>query len=454
MSDQSPDTHWLLLTAAQLDFWEEFRLHPDTPVSTVAHAVELRGSCDTEALAGAITRTIAESDVMALQLACDPGKAPRQRIVPARAPALRRIDLRGRAGGRDHAFALMQADMQARLDLLVQPIFAQWLIQLAEDHHIWLNRGHHIAVDGYGMGLIERRCAAHYAALLSGDDAGPRLGAFGDYLNEETDYRAGPRHAADGRHWAQVLASAPPPQVLRKGSENYPTEALFAEYDLSPLRGALIARATALGMGWPDLLTALCAIWVALRLRGGATTCRTDPQGRIAATVWLPYMSRMGSVSITVPALVVNILPLAVDLRPDQPLGAVLARLAADLRRLRRHGRYRIEQIAQDHGLTPGQRFFFSPLINVLPFDEAGFAGCDMTRHVLSNGPGDGFNITIRGDGQARGLTLLTEADPALTPGADFARLADGLPRFLRAALAGNGAADDRLSQALQDLPG
>ena len=42
MSDQSPDTHWLPLTLAQLDFWEEFRLHPDTPVSTVAHAIESR----------------------------------------------------------------------------------------------------------------------------------------------------------------------------------------------------------------------------------------------------------------------------------------------------------------------------------------------------------------------------------------------------------------------------
>ncbi|WP_374427196.1 condensation domain-containing protein [Paracoccus sp. (in: a-proteobacteria)] len=449
MSDQSPDTHWLPLTLAQLDFWEEFRLHPDTPVSTVAHAIELRGPCDTGALAGAIAETIAETDVMALGLAVDPDGQPRQRIDPARAPALRRIDLCGRTDGRDHAFALMQADMEARLDLLTQPIFAQWLIRLAEDHHIWLNRGHHIAVDGYGMGLIERRCAAHYAARLTGGDAGPRLGAFGDYLNEETDYRAGPRHAADGGHWAQILAHAPPPRILRKGSENYPTEALFAEHDLSPLRAALMARATALGMGWPDLLTVLCAIWVALRVTGPAAARRTDPQGRIAATLWLPYMSRMGSVSITVPALVVNILPLGVDLSPDEGLGAVLSRLSTALRKLRRHGRYRIEQIAQDYGVPSGGRFFFSPLINVLPFDAAHFPGCEMTRHVLSNGPGDGFNITIRGDGEAEGLELLTEADPALTPAAGFAALADSLPEFLRAALAADAA-----TRPVKALPG
>ncbi len=448
MSDQRPDADWLALTLAQLDFYEEFRLHPDTPVSTVAHAIELRGPCDGAALGRAIAATIAETDVMALRFGLDGAGRPRQRLDPGRVPVLRRIDLahldpdRARA----RAFELMQADMQAGLDLLTQPIFAQWLIRLSPVHHIWFSRGHHIALDGYGMGLIERRCAAHYAAFSgaagqgAGQGAGPRagrrLGAFGDYLNEETDYRASPRHAADGQHWAQVLAKAPPPQVLRKGSEDYPTEPLFAEHDLAPLRDALIARAGALGMGWPDLLTALCAIWTARRVGGGSAARRTGTEGDLTATVWLPYMSRMGSVSASVPALVVNILPLVVRLAPQAPLADTLTRLAADLRKLRRHGRYRIEQIAQDRGIEPGSRFFFSPLINVLPFDEARFEGCETLRHVLSNGPGDGFNITIRGDAQAQGLALLIEADPALTPGAEFGRLAAELPAFLATALA------------------
>ena len=150
-----------------------------------------------------------------------------------------------------------------------------------------------------------------------------------------------------------------------------------------------------------------------------------------------------------VPALVVNILPLDVTLHPGEPLGEALARLGGRLRQLRRHGRYRIEQIAEDYGMEPRSRFFFSPLINVLPFDEARFAGCETTRHVLSNGPGDGFNITIRGDGEACGLELLVEADPTLTPPEDFAALARGLPLFLAAAMA-----PENLSRPLSDLPG
>ncbi|WP_199258701.1 condensation domain-containing protein [Paracoccus binzhouensis] len=425
---------WMPLTLAQLDFWEEFRFHPGEAVSTVAHAVELRGVADPPALVRAIEGAIAETDIMALRFGLGADGQPVQRIEPERRPMLRQIDLSQCPDARDHAFALMQADVDAALDLLEQPIAAQWLIRLAEGHYLWFNRGHHIASDGYAMGLIEQRCARLYAAALDGSDPGPALRPFAAYLNEELDYRASPRHAADGRHWAEVLAAEPRPKVLRKGSENYPAEALTAEHDLSGLRRALLRQAQAVGMGWPDLLTVLCSAWTALHLQDGSAERRQDG-GRVSMPVWLPYMSRMGSVAVSVPALVVNILPLDVTLDESEPLAETLARLGARLRKLRRHGRYRIEQIAEDYGMEPRSRFFFSPLINVLPFDEARFAGCDTTRHVLSNGPGDGFNLTIRGDGEARGLELLIEADPTLTPPGDFARLAGALPRFLAAAL-------------------
>ena len=448
MTQYQPDADWMPLTLAQLDFWEEFCLHPDTAVSTVAHVIELRGVTHPGALRRAIETTAAETDITALHFSLGADGQPRQRVDRHHRPPLRRIVLDRQEDGRARAFAMMQADVDAPLDLLTRPIAAQWLIRLGEGHYLWFNRGHHIALDGYGMALVERRCAALYGALTQGTDPGPPLRPLADYLNEETDYRASPRHAADGRHWAGVLAEAPAPQVLQKGSENYPTTALEAGHDLSALRGPLLERASALGIGWPDLLTALCAVWAALRIRDGSARCEQDGDGRIRTPVWLPYMSRMGSVSVSVPALVVNILPLLVDLHPDEPLETVLTRLGSSLRMLRRHGRYRIEQIAQDHGLGAQSRFFFSPLINVLPFDEAYFPGCEATREVLSNGPGDGFNITIRSDGQAEGLELLIEADPALTPAGAFEGLAAGLPRFLAQALLGD------MSRPLRELPG
>lgn len=423
------------LTLAQLDFWEEFRLHPGEAVSTVAHALELCGPVDGDALARAIRTLLAEADVLSLRLSVGPDGAPRQTVDPARRPVLRRIDLADEPDPMGRAMAMMRQDLTAPLDLLDQPISAQWLLRLGADRWVWYNRGHHIALDGYAMGLIEARAARLYAAALGLADAGAPLAPLAAYLQEEAQYRASPRHQADGRHWQGMLAALPAPRVLAKGSEDYAEAPLAQETDLSPLRGPLLATAEAAGIGWPDLLTVLCGAWCALALEDGSAARRRDGAGRVSVPVWLPYLSRMGSVAIRVPALVVNILPFDVTLAPSEPLGPALVRLAGQLRRLRRHGRYRIEQIGADHGLGAQQRFFFSPLINVLPFEQARFAGCDTRRHVLSNGPGDGFNITLRADPEARGLHLDIEADPALTPAAAFARHARGLPAFLARAL-------------------
>ncbi len=424
------------LTLAQLDFWEEFQAHPDEAVSTVAHALEFTGTVDQAALSHAISRTIAETDVLALRFVLDADGMPRQVTDPSRRPQLRHLDLSDQPDPRAQAMALMQADVDAPLDLLSQPLAAQWLIRLGPGHTIWYHRGHHIVLDGYAMGLIETRCAQLYADRTAGEP----LARFDAYLAEESAYRAGARHTADGQHWTEVLSAPPAPKVLRKGSENYPAEAMVHEESLADLREALLARAADTGIGWPDLLTVLCSAWAVLTLRDGSAARVRDGEGRVTMPIWLPYMSRMGSVAIRIPALVVNILPFDASVSASESVAQTVTRLAGRLRKLRRHGRYRIEQIGTDFGLGSHQRFFFSPLINVLPFDPARFAGCDTRRHVLSNGPGDGFNITIRGDAEARGLDLCIEADPHLTPRADFARHAVSLPVFLRAALRPNAA--------------
>ena len=64
MREERPE--WHPLTAGQMDFWEEFVVHPDQPVSTVAHCLKLQGPLDEEALIAALTQTVAEADTLAL----------------------------------------------------------------------------------------------------------------------------------------------------------------------------------------------------------------------------------------------------------------------------------------------------------------------------------------------------------------------------------------------------
>ena len=139
-SQNTARTTWAL-TLAQLDFWEEFCFHPDQPISTVAHGIEIIGPADPDALAKAIAQTAREADVLALRFIRTPhdekNAAPMQSVDPARRPALHEMDLRDRADPEAIARAVMQADINAPLDLARDPLSAQWLLRLGEARWIW-----------------------------------------------------------------------------------------------------------------------------------------------------------------------------------------------------------------------------------------------------------------------------------------------------------------------------
>lgn len=182
------------------------------------------------------------------------------------------------------------------------------------------------------------------------------------------------------------------------------------------------------GIGWPDLLVMLSGAYL---LQDSMATGETG-----SLPVWLPFMSRWGSVAAHIPSLAVNILPLHLTAVSGEPLGDFLKRVVRVLRQQRRHGRYRIEQIAADRGLAQGTRFLFSPLINVLPFDPPTFEGCRVTRQILASGPGDGFDLTYRGCSDGSSLLLSLDADPAAVAPEAFDRHRRELPAFLSRAVA------------------
>ncbi len=430
MQDERPG--WHPLTLGQMDFWEEFVFHPDQPVSTVAHCLELRGPLDEPALIAALDQAAAEADTLALTFDETPDGGVRQRIDRDRIPRLIRHDLRDVPDPGAAARRIMRADIDAVLDLRRQPLSAQMLLRIAPDRWIWYFRGHHMILDGFGMSLIEGRVARLYAAAVGAGDPGMPFGRLADFLAEDAAYQVGAACARDRAYWLDQLAPCRADlPVLRKGTEDYGTAPMRAAFTPGAAFEADLAAAAAhLRLSWADALTLISAAWLALH-----DPDRADPAAPLP--VWLPYMSRMGSVSANIPAMVVNILPLIVTPQPDESLVGLLTRLAGDLRRHRRHGRYRIEAMARDCGLGAGRRFHFTPLINVMPFAPPQFPGLDATRHVLAAGPGDGFNISFLADGLGRNIAATIEADPATQARDSFPARAAGFEIWLRDALRG-----------------
>lgn len=421
---------WLPLTLAQLDFWEEFTLNPGRPLSTVAHCLDFHGDVDEDALYRAISRTAREADILSVRFHIPPGAAvPVQQCDPDRAPMPKVLDLSAHDDPLGAAQSLMRADVDAYLDLLDGPIVEQWLIRVGPDRHLWYIRGHHIILDGYAMILLEQRCARLYTHFLGHGDAGPPFHPFASFLAEEADYCASPRFTADRLYWSNCLEQDRLPS-LRKDQEGYGGGGLHHETALPAAMSQRLHRlASETGIGWPGLLVLL----------SGAYLYHSLPAGRSGDSpllpLWLPLMSRWGSVGAYMPAMVVNILPLWIEVRQSETLGGFLRRQAGTLRDQRTHGRYRIEQISADQGLDKGSRYFFSPLVNILPFDPPQFEGCRVARDVLSSGYGDGFNITYRGRSNAAELVVDIDADSLMTGPEEFARHQHDLPAFLARAL-------------------
>ena len=146
-------------------------------------------------------------------------------------------------------------------------------------------------------------------------------------------------------------------------------------------------------------------------------------------------MNRRGHAATNTPSLAVNILPVFITFDPMENPVDFLKRTSIALHDMRAHSRYRIETLAADQGIGKGMRYFFSPLINILPFDPPVFIGCETVRQVMASGPGDGFNITWRGRTDCSELHLDIDAEPSmfpeLDPQATLNSLTDWISHFL-----------------------
>lgn len=443
MSETVLATEWLPLTPAQLDFWEEFTLHPEQPFSTVAHVTELRGAVDEVALSRAITLTMMETQAFALRFGADAeAHPPRQRYDPQWVPELHRIDLQAQPDPYQAAMRLMQADVEQPMDLCRQPVAAVWLLKLGPSRFIWYLRAHHIVIDGFGMALVEHRCATLYAHFLGNGAAGQALGTFSAFQHHELAYADSERCSKDRHFWQRYL---PPSQTLptvRKGGREYGVKCLSTSTALpEEISQRLRELSERSGIGWPDLLLALSAAWLFFTLPP-----LPHDKGDMR-TLWMPVMNRRSSQATNTPALAVNTLPFLVSLRAEETLGHFLSEMAQTLRELRSHAAYRLRQIAADRGVTPASRLFISPFINVQPFDPAGFSGCTSTRRVLAGGSGDGANLTFRGRTDAGDLYLDIDVYVQQFPTAGVADYGNALQEFLLRALR-----EDSLETAVGEL--
>ncbi|WP_190126758.1 non-ribosomal peptide synthetase, partial [Streptomyces inusitatus] len=395
----------LPLTGAQTGVWYGQRLDPSSPVYNVGQYVEIEGPLDVELFARALRQTVSEADALTVRFEEDENGEPVQLTggPTGDGPALKVTDHSAAEDPHACAVEAMRADMDRPADPAAEPLFAFALHTVGPDRTLWYQRAHHIALDAYSFSLLSRRTAEIYTALTRGEEPTPRaFGALASVVEEELAYRDSERCARDRAYWLDRLADRPEPEPL--GGASFAASPTFLREGATlsaETTAGIFAIARAARASWADAVTAAFAAFL------------NRSTGSRDILLSLPAMARLGSAALNVPAMVVNVLPLRIAVHPGAPLAKLTAEVAAHVRDLRRHQRYRAEDIRRDLGLVGREQGLLGPMINVKAFDNAlDFAGSPGTVHNVAAGPVDDLTLGLYHDAESGRIRFEFDGNP------------------------------------------
>ncbi|WP_328491587.1 amino acid adenylation domain-containing protein [Streptomyces sp. NBC_00414] len=424
--DRTPTGGRHPLLAAQEGIWTGQQLDADSPAYNTAEYVRIDGPIDTTVFDTALHQVVAETEALNVTFVTDDTGRPWQLGTPAGEWHTHIADLTTDPDPHAAALAWMDQDMARPVDLTRGPVFGHALLRTGPDQYLWYHRVHHIALDGFGLSLVARRVAEVYTALATGE-AVPAAG-FGTLESvraEERAYQRSDRHTEDRAYWSGRYADRPP-VAGPAGHSALPARTFHRHVSDLDAAWSTTLRAVArdLSATWSEAMLAVTAAHLH-RITGAPEIVLS-----------LPAMGRLGSVSLRVPAMVRNILPLRVPVTPDDTLRDLTARVSRELRAGLPHQRYRYEQMRRDLKLVGGRRRLSGPGVNIMPFEyDLRFAGHHSTVHNVSAGPVDDLAVNVYDRSDGTGLRIAVDANPELYTTSEVADFQEGLLSLLDGAV-------------------
>jgi amino acid adenylation domain-containing protein len=414
--DPMPDA--LPLLAAQEGIWTGQEYDRDSPAFNTAEYVEIRGPVDVDLLTAAIRRAVAEAEALHVVFDADEEGVTWQRFRAERTCPLNVVDVHAEPDPTASALEWMRVDLAAPVDLRRDVLFHHAIFLLGPEHVLWYQRVHHIALDGYGLSLVARRVAEVYTALVEGRAPGKRsFGSLASVVDEDRAYAESAKHAAARDYWVGTATGRPAPVVLARRNAKLARSVLRVGAEFDDAIPALKAVAGPAGAMWTETLAAAFAAY--LHRMTGADEI----------TLALPVMVRLGSVSVRVPCMVTNVVPLWVTVPPGATFTDLTRQVSTQLREGRPHLRYRYEQLRRDLKLVASERKLFGPSVNIMPFDyRLRFAGLPGVVHNVSAGLIEDLAVHIYDRADGHGLRIVLDANPNCY---DHAELTGHLDRFM-----------------------
>ena len=197
---------------AQQRLWFLDQLEPGGASYNIPTAVRLKGDLDVDALGRALNEVVRRHEVLRTTFAAE-GGVPRQVISPGLDLPMAVVDLEHvpDSGREAHARLLIEDEARRPFDLARGPLLRASLLRLAEREQIVLVTMHHIASDGWSIGVLVREVAALYDAFLAGHPSPlpePTI-QYADYAAWQRAWLQGDALKALLDFWSGQLAGVP-----------------------------------------------------------------------------------------------------------------------------------------------------------------------------------------------------------------------------------------------------